>query len=83
MKNYYSTVELAKSLGISRQAILKRIKKGQIRTGKIGRNYFIYRKDFKDLVHNDLNGKIKKEIRKGVAKVIKEYSETFKILGNS
>jgi len=82
MKNYYSTIELAKLLGISRQAVLKKIKNGQIKAEKIGRNYFIPGKDFKDSVREDLTDKIKEEIGRGVAKVIKEYGDTLKMLGN-
>jgi len=82
MKNYYSTIELAKLLGISRQAVLKKIKNGQIKAGKAGRNYIIYGKDFGNIVRDDLTDKIKKEIEKGVAKVIKEYGDTLKMLGN-
>jgi excisionase family DNA binding protein len=82
MKNYYSTTELAKSLGISRQAILKKIKSGQIKAEKVGRNYIVYEKDFGNIIRDDLTDKIKKEIEKGVAKVIKEYGDTLKMLGN-
>ena len=82
MKNYYSTIELAGILGISRQAILKKIKNGQVKAEKIGRNYFISGKDFKESVRGDLTDKIKEEIGRGVAKVIKEYGDTLKMLGN-
>lgn len=39
--NYISTADLAKFLGISRVAVLKRIQKGQIPAIKIGRSYGI------------------------------------------
>ena len=41
MKEFYSTTEAALLLGISRVAVLKRIKKGTLPATRIGRNYGI------------------------------------------
>jgi len=40
-ENYYTTQELAKLLGISRVAVFKKIKSGEIKTVFAGRNYLI------------------------------------------
>ena len=48
-KNYYTTTELAKILGISRVAVFKRIKNGSIKARKVGRNFVIYKADIGEL----------------------------------
>lgn len=74
---YLSTQQAADLLGISRTAILKRIKKGEINADKIGRNYIIH---YGNLV-GELSEDDKKDIKKTVKKAVKEYGETFKLLG--
>jgi len=44
-KEFLSTTELAKILGISSAAVFKKIKKGQIKAEKGGRNFIIRRKN--------------------------------------
>ncbi len=44
-KEFFTTSELAKKLGISRIAVFKKIKSGKIRAQKMGRNFVIYKKD--------------------------------------
>ncbi len=44
-KEFVSTGELAKMLGISRIAVFKKIKKGEIKAVKVGRNFVIKRED--------------------------------------
>jgi excisionase family DNA binding protein len=79
-----STIELAEMLGISRVAVFKRIKKGDIPAEKIGRNYVIRIKDIEHLLQETDEGisdEKKKDIEQTVAKVIKEYGETLHLLG--
>ncbi|MBN2197695.1 helix-turn-helix domain-containing protein [Candidatus Wolfebacteria bacterium] len=45
LKDFYTTAELAKVLGISRVAVFKKIKNGLIKAQKIGRNFVIFKKD--------------------------------------
>jgi len=73
---------LAKILGISRIAVFKKIKAGQIKAKKIGRNFAIPRKEFDVILGQSLTLDQKKEIDAGVKKVIKEYSRTLELLGN-
>jgi len=55
-KDFYTTKELIKILGISKQSVLKRIGRGNIKAVKTGRDYIIFKKDI------DL-GKLKADIK--------------------
>lgn len=80
-KKYISTIELAKILGVSRITIFNRIKKGQIKAEKVGRNFIINQQDLPEILGNDLTQKDKEEIEKAVKKTVAEYGETLKLLG--
>jgi len=80
-KQYYSVKELADLLGTSRVTIFKKIKSGQIKGERVGRNYIINREDIKDFLTTKLTAKVKKEIENGVIEVIKQYGEVLKKLG--
>jgi excisionase family DNA binding protein len=80
-KKFLSTNELAKMLGISRVAVFKKIKKGEIKATKIGRNFIIDKNDLGGILGNALNLKQKTEIDNAVMKTIREYGETLKLLG--
>jgi len=80
IKEFYSIAELAEILNISRQAVLKKITNGQIKAEKVGRAYIIHKNDLKGIISEELTNKHKEEIKKGVAKVIKEYGDTLKML---
>jgi excisionase family DNA binding protein len=82
-KKVFSTTELAKILGISRIAVYKRIKKGQIKAVKYGRDFVIERKDMGDILQKELTEAQKKEIDQAVRKTVKEYGETLKLLGRT
>lgn len=81
-EQYYSTVEAAKLLGISRIAVFNQIKNGKIKAKKVGRNYIINRADIEILLDKSLNKRLKKQIEDAVKKTVKEYGETLKMLGN-
>jgi excisionase family DNA binding protein len=80
-EKYLSTTKLAKLLGISRIAVFKKIKSGKIRAKKIGRNFFIDKKELGGILDKSLTEKKKAEISEAVKKTIKEYGETLKLLG--
>lgn len=80
-KNLVSTTELAKMLGISRIAVFKRIKSGKLRANKIGRSFYIARKDLPEVLGIAVGDKEKKNINEAVAKAVKQYGETFRLLG--
>jgi len=81
IKNLVSTIEAAKILGISRIAVFKKIKSGDIQAKKIGRNFVIDKKDLPSISGSVLTERKKREIEKSVRKTIKEYGQTLKLLG--
>jgi len=80
-KRFFSTNEVALLLGISRQAVFKKIKADEIKAQKIGRNFVIDKKNLPEIVGKVLNEEQKSEIQKSVDKTIREYGETLKLLG--
>lgn len=81
-KNKYITIpQLAKILGISRIAVYKKVKKGQIEAVKIGRSYAIPQKYITNILGKELNEKDKKEIDEAIKKTVNEYGELLKLLG--
>jgi len=80
-QNLLSTAEVAKLLGVTRVAIFKKIKSGEIRAQKIGRNFVIRKEDLPDVLSRVLREDKKREIEKSVRKTIKEYGQTLKLLG--
>lgn len=49
LEKFYTTKELAELLGISRVSVFNKIKKGDIKAQKMGRNFVIFKKDVGDL----------------------------------
>ncbi len=81
MRDFLSTVEAAKILGLSRVTLFNKIKSGEIKAMKVGRNYIIPRDEIINYSKKgELSNTRKEEIDKGVDKVIKEYGETLKLL---
>lgn len=80
-KDFLSTMEVAKLLGISRIAVFKKIKAGQIKAKKVGRNFVIDQKDISNIIKGVLSEERKKEIEKVVNKTVREYGETLRLLG--
>ena len=78
---YITIPQLAKFLGISRIAVYKKVKKGQIEAVRIGRNYFIPKKYIAALLGKSLTEKDKRRIDAAVIKTVKEYGEVLKMLG--
>lgn len=81
-KQFYSSVELAKLLGISRIAVFKQIKSGKIKARKVGRNYVIEREDIEGLLAKSLSETTRGEIDQAIKKTVREYKETLRLLGN-
>lgn len=44
-KNFYTIIELAKLLHISRISVFKRVRQGSIKGQKMGRNYVVFKKN--------------------------------------
>ena len=67
-KNTYITIpELARILGISRVAVYKKVRKGQIKAAKIGRAYAIPRKYVTDILGQTLDQRGGKQMNRSVA----------------
>jgi len=79
-KQFLTTGELAHILGISRIAVFKKIKSGQIKAVKEGRQYFVPQAKLPEILGHEVSDKQKKDIRTAVDKVIKEYGTTLKLL---
>lgn len=80
-KKLLSTSEVAKILGISRIAVFKKIKSGEIKAKKVGRNFVIDKNDLPEVLGTVLTEKKKQEIEDSVKKTVREYGETLKLLG--
>jgi excisionase family DNA binding protein len=76
-----STSEVAKILGISRVAVFKRIKNGQIRAKKVGRTFIIPENELGGFLTRELDARGRAEIEKAVEKTVREYGETLRLLG--
>jgi len=73
--------QLAKALGISRIAVFKKVKNGQIKALKLGRNYAIPKRYLDHILGRVLNKEDKKQISSAVKKTVREYGETLRLLG--
>lgn len=81
-RNKYITIpQLAEILGLSRIAVFKKVKKGEIKAIKIGRNYAIPKKFIANIMGKTLNNEEKREIEKAVKKTVREYGEVLTLLG--
>jgi len=80
-KQQFSTIELARILGISRIAVFKKIKSGEIKAKKIGRNFVVNRSDLAEILGDTLSEKKKREIEKSVKRTVQEYGNTLRLLG--
>lgn len=80
-RKYISIAELAKILGISRIAVYKKIKKGEIEAVRIGRSFAIPEKYAAVILGKAISEKDKEEIDRAVKKTVKEYGEVLRLLG--
>ncbi|MBI1975129.1 MAG: helix-turn-helix domain-containing protein [Parcubacteria group bacterium] len=80
-KEFLSTTEVAKLLGVSRVAVFKKIKSGKILARKVGRNFLIRRRDLGGILGTELTTNKKRFIEAAVRKTVREYGETLRLLG--
>lgn len=81
IKQYYSIAELAKILGVSRITVYKKVKRGAIKSSKMGKSYFIPASYVNNIIGKTLSETSKNQIDLSVMKTIKEYGEVLKKLG--
>jgi excisionase family DNA binding protein len=80
---FISIQQLADVLGLSRIAVYKKVKKGQIKAIRVGRTFAIPYKYVDSISGRVLKDKEKRQIEKAVRKTVREYGETLKLLGNT
>ena len=80
-KEYLTIPQLAELLGISRIAVYKKVKSGQIKAIRIGRIYAIPNKVISNILGKELTPQSKKNIDKAVKKTVDEYGEVLQLLG--
>jgi excisionase family DNA binding protein len=78
---YISIAQFAEILGISRIAVYQKIKRGQIKAVRIGRNFALPKKYLTDITGKTVSEKDKKIIDEAVKKTFQEYGEVLKLLG--
>lgn len=82
-KTLFSTLEVAKILGVSRVTVFNRIKYGEIQAEKVGRAYLISKEGLNQyLGKENLTEERKTEINQDIDAIIKEYGQALKMLGN-
>ena len=80
-KGYFSIPQLAEILGVSRIAVYKRVKKGEIKAIKVGRSFAIPGEYVEGILGRKLGQNEKREIDRAVRKIVKEYGELLQLLG--
>ena len=81
-KSEYITIpQLANMLGLSRIAVYRKVKKGQIKAVRVGRNFAIPQKYIANILGKALGKEDKRQIDGAVKKTVKEYGEVLRLLG--
>jgi excisionase family DNA binding protein len=81
-RGFISIPQLAKILGVSRIAVYKKVKKGQIKAERIGRSFAIAERDVAGILGKALGRQGQRRIDMAVKKTVKEYGEALRLLGN-
>lgn len=80
-KSEYITIpQLARILGLSRIAVYKKVRKGQIKAVRIGRNFAIPQKYVLSILGKALGKEDKRQIDSAVERTVKEYGEVLRLL---
>lgn len=80
-KDYLTIKELSEILQVSRVTVFKKVKSGEIKAEMIGKTFIIPKQQVDGIIYNTLSEKSKREIDQGVSKVMKEYGDVIKKLG--
>ncbi len=80
-KEYYSTIEAANILRVSRITVFQWARDGKIKATKVGKNYIIPRSAILEKLGKTLGPDKKADIEKAINKALKDYEKTFKMLG--
>ncbi len=80
-EKYITIPRLAELLGVSRIAVYRRVKKGEIPAMRIGRIYVITDQTVNEILGKKLTEKGKIRIDEAVQRTVREYGEVLKKLG--
>lgn len=80
-KEYYSTIEVANILRLSRKTVFQWARSGKIKAQKVGRNYIIPHAALLEALGKTVGKEKKEAIEKAIDKALIEYGKTFKLLG--
>jgi excisionase family DNA binding protein len=79
-KEFLTVKQAAQFFKTNQEAVLKMIKKGQIKAVKIGQSFNISKRDLKIITGEILSSDQKKIIDQGIKKITTEYRTTLKLL---
>lgn len=80
-KEYYSTIEAANILRVSRKTVFQWARDGKIKATKVGRNYVIPHSAILEKLGKTLGENKKNDIEDAIDKALKDYEKTFRMLG--
>ena len=80
-ESHITIPQLAELLGVSRIAVYRRVKKGEIPATRIGRMYVISDKTITGILGKEASAKTKERIDAAVRRTVKEYGDVLKRLG--
>ncbi len=80
-KEFYSTIEAADILRVSRKTVFQWARTGKIKATKVGRNYVIPHFALLEKLGQTVGPEKKASIEKAIDKALKDYGKTFKLLG--
>lgn len=80
-KEYYSTIETANILRVSRKTVFQWARDGKIKAIKVGRNYIIPHSIILEKLGKDIGVENKAAIENAIDKALKDYEKTFRLLG--
>ncbi|PKN01077.1 MAG: hypothetical protein CVU77_06920 [Elusimicrobia bacterium HGW-Elusimicrobia-1] len=80
-KKYLTIPEVAKILGISRIAVYKKVRNGQMKAVKIGRNYAVSSELVTGGADKKISGRDIDTTERAVKRTVAEYGEALKLLG--
>lgn len=81
MNELLTTAEVAQLLGITREGVFQRIKRGKLKARKLGRNYVIRKTDLPGYTTGPIGAPRKRALDAAVVKTVVEYGETLRLLG--
>ena len=80
-KEFITIPQLAKILGISRIAVYRKVKKGQIKAVKVGRCFVISERQLAGILGKAVGRQDREQIDAAVRKTVEEYGEVLRLLG--